>query len=171
MNHPLTTLIAAACLAVSSASAAERFTTDKPSPLKLAKPAESPLVRFDGQAQLSGKFLVLWELKNDRPRYLRVTFFPDVNSSARLPRPAGSEPVKELLLSSPEQAAPRLIELASRQENLPREQVSSEGVATIVVRDYRIVTECDQRWYLAKLVSAKKNPDTVASARTARAGC
>ncbi len=130
-----------------SAVAAERFATDKPSPLRRVKGTDLPLVRFNGQVQLSGDFLVIWELIGGKPRYQRVMFFPDHGSSALLPRPAGPLP-------------------------LPQRQHGAAGTATIAIRDYQMTVECDQRWYGAKLISARATPLVVAKARDgALAGC
>ena len=166
-------LMAAACLALPQPAAAEQFTADKPSPLKqIRAKGDGPVVRFSGQAEISGQFVVIWELVDDRRKYRRVTFAPDKASSALLPRVAGQEPIKELVFVNLDQAALMLLDLVSAQAPLPKQQVSAGGVATAVIRDYQAVTECDQRWYVAKLVAARKNPDLVVSARdNARAGC
>ena len=155
-----------------SAVAAERFATDKPSPLRRVKGTDLPRVRFNGQVQLSGDFLVIWELIGGKPRYQRVMFFPDHGSSALLPRPAGSGPVTMLLLSNLEQAAPMLRDLAGAPLPLPQRQHGAAGTATIAIRDYQMTVECDQRWYGAKLISARATPLVVAKARDgALAGC
>ena len=55
---------------------------------------------------------------------------------------------------------------------LPQRQHGAAGTATIAIRDYQMTVECDQRWYGAKLISARATPLVVAKARDgALAGC
>ncbi len=53
-------LLLTLCLAVSAVAAADQFTADKPSPLKLARPAhsEDTVVRFSGTVRIAGRFVV-----------------------------------------------------------------------------------------------------------------
>jgi hypothetical protein len=174
MKTTLLILFISACVAVPCLSAPERFTADKPTPLKQTKPGKEDgnAVRFSGSVQLSGQFLVIWERVNQKPVYRRITFFPDPGSTALLPHAAGSEPVKELLLTNSEQAGPMLLDLLSVQKPLAGDRLGSEGAAIVTIRDYRTVVECDHRWYLAQLVSVKKNREIVVSARDdAHSGC
>ena len=173
MKRALIVLLACACTATPSLSAPERFAADKPTPLRQLKPGKDDgnAVRFSGSVQVSGQFLVVWE-RGSKPVYRQVTFYPDPASAALLPRAAGSEPVTELTLSNREQAGPMLLVLPTVQTDLERGGTSSEGAATVTIRDYRTVVECDQRRYLAQLVSAKRNRDTLVSARgEVRPGC
>jgi hypothetical protein len=172
MKSFIALLVIGACLAAPCALAAERFTSDKPTPLKRLKPGKDDgnTVRFAGSVRLTGQFSMLWELKNDKPIYRRITFFPDAGSAALLPRPAGDKAVAELLLANPEPAGAMLRDLATVEKQLPREQIASEGAATVTIRDYRTAVECDHRWYLAELVSAVRK-EIVVSAREAHPGC
>jgi len=165
-------LLLIACIATPGAIAAERFTADNPTPLKQLKPGkdDGTTVRFAGSVQLTGRFAMLWELRNDRPIYRRITFFPDAGSAALLPRLAGDKPVAEVLLTNPDRAGAMLRDLITAETRLPREQIASEGAAMVTIRDYRTAVECDHRWYLAELVSAAQK-DIVVSAREAHPGC
>jgi hypothetical protein len=176
MKHALVLLVVGACIATPCRSEPERFTTDKPSPLKPLKPLkpgkdDGNRVRFSGSLQISGQFLIVWERKEQKTVYRQVTFFPDAGSAALLPHLAGSAPVQELFFSDREQAAKMLLDLPTVEKPLARERIGSEGAATITIRDYRTGVDCDQRWYMAQLVSAKKNRDMVVGARDARPGC
>jgi hypothetical protein len=172
MKSFIALLVICACIAAPCALAAERFTSDKPTPLKRLKPGkdDGTMVRFAGSVQLTGQFSMLWELKNDKPIYRRITFFPDAGSAALLPRPAGDKAVVEVLLTNPERAGAMLRDLITRETSLPREQLASEGAATVTIQDYRTAVECDHRWYLAELVSAARK-DIVVGAREAHPGC
>jgi hypothetical protein len=172
MRSFIALLVVGACIATPCALAAERFTSDKPSPLTRLKPGkdDGEMVRFAGSVQLSGQFAMLWELKDDKPIYRRITFFPDAGSAARLPHPAGDKPVAEVLLMNREQAGTMLRDLVTVEKQLPREQIASEGAATVTIRDYRTAVDCDHRWYLAELVSAARK-EIVISAREAHPGC
>jgi hypothetical protein len=171
VNSIVALLVAGACLATPCAPAAERFASDKPTPLKRLKPGkDDTAVRFAGTVQLTGQFAVVWELKNDTAFYRRITFFPDGGSAALLPRPAGDKAVAELLLSNPDKAGAMLRDLATLEKQLPREQIVSQGAATVTIRDYRAVVDCDHRWYLAELVSAARK-DIVVAAREGHPGC
>lgn len=165
-------LVIGACIATPDALAADRFSSDKPTPLKRLKPGtdDGDAVRFAGSVQLTGQFSMVWELKNDKPVYRRITFFPDPGSAALLPRPAGDKAVTEVLLTNRKRAGAMLRDLATRETTLPRDQIASEGAATVTIRDYRTAVECDHRWYLAELVSAARK-DIVVSAREAHLGC
>jgi hypothetical protein len=72
--------------------------------------------------------------------------------------------------SNPDRAGAMLRDLITAETRLPREQIASEGAATVTIRDYRTAVECDHRWYLAELVSAAQK-DIVVSAREAHPGC
>jgi hypothetical protein len=172
MKSFIALLVICACIAAPCALAAERFRSDKPTPLKRLKPGKDhgDTVRFAGSVPLTGRFAMLWELKDDKPIYRRITFFPDPGSAALLPRPVGDKAVAEVLLTNREQAGARLRELATVEKRLPREQIASEGAVTVTIRDFRTAVECDHRWYLAELVSAARK-DIVVSAREAHPGC
>jgi hypothetical protein len=161
--------LAAPCLA-----APESFTTDKPSPLKLAKPGKAPdaAVEFRGQAQISGRFQVEWKFIAKERGHLRAVFFPDKDSTGVLPYALGSRPVEELLIVNAEQAVTILFEPATAQRILAKELVAAEGEARIRIGAYRMVVDCDHRWYMARLVSAAKVANMVAGVRqTASVGC
>jgi hypothetical protein len=172
MKTMLALLVAGACIATPCAFAAERFASEKPTPLKPLKPAKDDGngTRFAGSVQLSGQFLIVWELKNDKAFFRQITFFPDAGSAALLPHPAGDKTVAELLLTNREQAGAMLRDLVTVEKALPGEQLASEGAATVTIRNYRTAVECDHRWYLAELVSAVRK-DIVVSAREAHPGC
>ncbi len=166
------------CLSLSVAtpclSASDQFLTDRPSPLKLAKPGKDydRVVHFIGSVQLSGRFFVGWEIINQKPYYLRVVFFPDKDSTALLPHPSETEPVKELIFSNREQAVAILLnDPAVAQRILARKQLGATGEATVIIRDYRTDVECDHRWYGAELVSAAKVVQMVARADDRDSGC
>jgi hypothetical protein len=172
MRSFIALLVVGACIAAPCALAAERFTSDKPSPLTRLKPGKDDgnMVRFAGSVQLTGQFAMLWELKNDKPIYRQITFFPDAGSAARLPHLVGDKAVAEVLFTNREQAGAMLRHLVTVEKRLPREQIASEGAATVTIRDYRTAVDCDHRWYLAELVSAAR-PDIVVGAREAHPGC
>jgi hypothetical protein len=167
MKNILFMFVACVVLATPCLSAPDRYTTDKPSPLKLAKPGKEQdgPVHFRGQVQISGRFLIGWEIINRNRQYLRVLFRPDKESAALLPYAAGSGPVKELLLSNSEQAVSLLLDAASAQRILAKELIDAEGEATGTIHDYSTVVECDHRWYMAHLVSASKSEKIVIGAR------
>jgi hypothetical protein len=173
MKTVLALLIAGACIATPCRSEPERFAADKPTPLKRLETGqhESPEVRFAGSVRLSGQFLIVWERKNNKPLYRQITFFPDAGSAALLPHPVDEGAVTELLFSNRQQAGAMLIDLATRQKALARNQIGSEGSATVTIRNYQAVVECDHRWYLAELVSVVKDKPIVVSAREAHPGC
>ena len=172
MKSILALLIVGACVAMPCGFAAERFTSDKPTPLKRLEPGKEDgnAVRFGGSVQLSGQFLVVWERRNDKPLYRQITFFPDAGSAALLPHPVGDKAVAELLFTNREKAGAMLRDLATVEKALAREQIGSEGAATVTLRNYRTAVECDHRWYLAELVSAAKQ-EIVVSARQGHPGC
>jgi hypothetical protein len=165
-------LVAGASLAVSCGFAAERFTSDKPTPLKRLKPGKDDgnAVRFSGSVQLAGQFLLVWKQENGRTVYRQLTFYPDPGSASLLPHPADEKPVIELHLTNREQAGAMLRELVTLEKPLPRGETSSAGAASVTIRNYRTDVECDHRWYLADLVSAARK-DIVVSAREAHPGC
>lgn len=167
MKNILVLPVACLCLATPCLAAPDGFVTDKPSPLKLAKPgkeAGAP-VQFRGQVLLSGRFQVGWESVNRRGGHLRAVFFPDRESIGLLPHAAGGGPVDELLFSNAEQAVSILLDPATAQRILAKDLLDVAGGATVTIRDYRTVVECDHRWYLAHLVSASKNENIVVGAR------
>jgi hypothetical protein len=173
MKIALALLIAGACIATPCLSAPERFAADKPTPLKRVKSGQDDgnVVRFAGSARLSGQFLIVWERKDDKPLYRQITFFPDVESAALLPHPVDAGAVTELLFSNRAQAGAMLIDLATVQKALARAQIGSQGAATVTIRNYQVVVECDHRWYLAELVSVVNDKPIVVSAREAHPGC
>jgi hypothetical protein len=167
--------IATPCL-----SASDRIVTDKPSPLKLARSGlaksgsdRTGVVHFTGTAHLTGRFLVGWELFNNRPSYLRVVFFPDKESTALLPYAAENGPVTELIFSNREQAVSILLDNPETVHRiLSKDQLSATGEAAVAIRDYRTDVECDHRWYIAELVSASKKQQIAADvAKIGHFGC
>jgi hypothetical protein len=167
MKNRLLILVACLCLATPCLSAPERFTTDKPSPLKLAKPGKEPdaVVQFRGQVRIAGRFQIEWSVINRKPGRLRALFFPDKESTRLLPYAAGGKPVEELLLSNSEEAVSILLEPATAQRILARDLLDAEGEAAVTIGDYRVVVECDHHWYFARLVSASKVEKMVAGVR------
>ena len=162
------------CLAAAALAAGDKFTADNPSPLKLARPAagDGSAVRFTGTVGISGRFVAAWEGLNRSPRYLRVTFLPNEDSAALLPHVAGAAAVKELILSNNEEAATLLLGSDAAARLLAKEVMSAEGAATVTIGDYRTVVECDQRWYMARLITVTTSRDVVAAAGGGRrAGC
>ena len=153
-------------------SASNDFLTEQPSPLKLANPRHGRVAHFVGQVRLSGRFFVGWEFSGHKPRYLRVVFFPDPDSSGLLPHAAESGPVKELLFPNAEQAASILLDREISQRILAGELLSARGEGILTIGNYRTVVECDHRWYLAELLSASSSPQIVAGTReNGRFGC
>ncbi len=174
MKHGWVVLLACAvaCAVTPGWSAPERFSADKPTPLKRLKPGKDDNeVRFAGSVRLAGQFLVVWQRIDGKPAYRRVMFFPDQASAALLPHPAASGPVTELLFANREQAGAMLLDLPTVQKALEGDQTGSEGAASVTIRDYRAVVDCDHRWYLAQLVAVKKNRKLIVSAREAPPGC
>jgi len=174
MRNSLLMLVACLCVATPCLSAPESFTTDGPSPLKLAKPAKEAgaPVEFRGQAQISGRFQVEWKFIAKDRGHLRALFFPDQGSAGLLPYAAGSRLVEELLIANAEQAVTMLFEPATAQRILAKELLAAEGDARITISDYRVVIDCDHRWYMARLVAAAKIEHMVAGVRqTASVGC
>jgi hypothetical protein len=153
---------------VSTFSLAQTFVTDKPSPLKLGMTTEDRVTHFIGTVQLSGEFVIRWNLINGKRRYLRVLFLPDVNSTTVLPHPAGEESVEELTLLPAEKAVSIMVDPETAQRILTKELLSTSGEATVTIGDYRTVVDCDHRWYLAQLIAVSKSLQGVASAQEKR---
>src|SRR5262249_22658251 len=150
---------------VSTVSVAQTFVTDKPSPLKLGKTTEDRVTHFIGAVQLSGEFVIRWNLINDKPRYLRVLLLPDANSTALLPHPVREEPVEELAFLPAENAVSILVDPETARRILAKELLSATGEVTVTIGDYRTVVDCDHRWYLAKLMAVSKRVQGVAGAQ------
>jgi hypothetical protein len=166
------TLVLALMAAAQAAS--DAFQTDKPSPLKLARKTgrDSPVTSFVGTVQISGSYRAAWEGPRESSRSLRVTFAPNEESAARLPHAVGADPVQELFLINGAQAAGLLVEGESARKLLTKEQLAAAGEATITITGYQAVIECDQRHYLARLVSVARRQPTVVAERPRRdTGC
>jgi hypothetical protein len=167
-------LLLALYLAASPLAAADRFTADKPSPLKLARPArgDDAVARFSGTIRIAGRFVAAWEGFDRKPRYLRVTFRPDSTATGLLPHATGAGVVKELMLTNNEQAATMLLGPDAAGKLLAKTVLSAEGDATVTIGDYHTVVECDHRWYMARLVAVATSRDMmVAAGETRRPGC
>ena len=155
-------------------AAADQFTADKPSPLRLARAprGEDAVVRFSGTVRIGGRFVAAWEGLDRKPRYLRVTFRPDNIATALLPHPTGAGAVKELMLTNNEQAATMLLGPEAAGKILAKTILSAEGDATVTIGDYHTVVECDHRWYMARLVAVTASRDiVVAAGESQRPGC
>jgi len=168
-------LFLALSLMASAVAAAERFTADKSSPLRLVRPArgEEAVVRFSGTVRIAGRFVAAWAAGLDRtPRTLRVVFRPDGTAAGLLPHPTGAAAVNELMLTNGEQAAAMLLGPEAAGTLLAKTVLSAEGDATVTIGDYHTVVECDHRWYLARLVAVTTSPDiVVAAGESRRSGC
>jgi hypothetical protein len=153
-------------------SESNNFSTEKPSPLKLASPRHGRIAHFVGRVQLSGRFFVGWELITDKRSYLRVIFFPDKDSMTVLPHAVESGPVKELLFPKAEEAASILLDRQIAQRILTKEVMSARGEAIVTVGNYRTVVECDHRWYIVDLISASTTSRIIADTHeNGRFGC
>lgn len=161
------------CLAASAVGAADQFTADSPSPLKLARPARSEaVVHFTGTVRIAGRFLAAWEGFDRKPHYLRVIFRPDSASMGLLPHATGAGSVEELVLTNSEQAANMLLSPDAAAKLLAKTLLSAEGDATVTIGDYQTVVECDHRWYLARLVAVTAIRDrAVAAGESRHSGC
>ncbi|HTO84292.1 MAG TPA: hypothetical protein VMQ73_18855, partial [Methylomirabilota bacterium] len=151
-------LVIGACVAAPCGFAAERFTSDKPTPLKRLKPGKDDgnAVRFSGSVQLAGQFLMVWKRENGGTVYRQMTFYPDPGSAALLPHPADEKPAAELELANRDQAGAMLRDLVTLETPLRRGETSAAGAASVTIRNYRTGVVCDHRWYLAELVSAAR---------------
>ena len=155
-------------------AAADQFTADKPSPLKLARApdGEDAVVRFSGTVRIGGRFVVAWEGFDRKPRYLRMTFRPDNAATGLLPHATGAGAVRELMLTKNDQAATMLLGPEAAGKILAKKVLSAEGDATVTIGDYHTVVECDRRWYMARLVAVTASRDiVVAAGESQRAGC
>ncbi len=164
-------LLVCASLATPTGLAAERFTSDRPTPLQRLKPRtdDGNAVRFSGTVQLTGQFFMVWK-QDAKPVYRQLTFYPDPASAALLPHPSDEKPVAELDLTNREQAAAMLRDLVTSAKPLARGETGSAGAASITIRNYLTDVECDHRWYLAELVSAVRK-DIVVGAHEAHPAC
>jgi hypothetical protein len=153
-------------------SASSDFSTERPSPLKLANPRHGRVAHFAGQVRLSGKFFVGWEFAGRKPTYLRVVLFPDADSAKLLPHAADGGPVRELLFPDAARAAVILLDRETAQKILAGERSSAGGEAIVTIGNYRTAVECDHRWYLAELLSASRSSQLVAGTpENGRFGC
>ena len=171
-DHPA--LLLALGLAASAVAAADEFTTDKSSLLKLARAArgEENVVRFTGTIRIGGRFLAAWEGLDRKPRYLRVTFRPDGATAGLLSNAAGTGAVQSLMLTNNEQAATLLLGPEAAGKLHAKTVLSAEGDATVTIGDYQTVVECDHRWYMARLVAVTASRDiVVAAGESQRSGC
>jgi hypothetical protein len=154
------------CLAASTVEAADDFTSDSPSPLKLThhvRPEDS-VIHFAGTVRIAGQFFAAWEGFDRKPHYLRVKFRPDTASTGLLPHATGAGAVEELLLTNSWQAAAMLLGADSAAKLLAKTLLSAEGNATVTIGEYQTVVECDHRWYLARLVAVTASRDIAVAA-------
>ena len=119
-------------------------------------------------APISSALNTILSIDSIEPATLRARFFPDARSAGLLPYPVGGARVEELLFSNSEQAASILLEPATAQRLLAKDALDAGGEATVTIRGYRVVVECDHRWYLAQLVSASKTERLIAGVREQR---
>ncbi len=171
MRAILTFLIIAAWIAT-PCSSAERFTSERPTPLKQLEPDKDggTIVRFAGSVQITGHFRIVHYRDNpDLP--WQITFFPDAASAALLPHPVDEKAVSELDFSNRERAVAMLRYLVTIRRKWANGDTSMTGAASVTIRNYSTDVECDHRWYLAELVSVLKRGPVVARARKPDQGC
>ena len=173
MKHALIAVLVLLGLAAPCHSEQADFTTDKPSPLQLIEPERVHVVsQFSGSVQLSGRFLVTWAAVDKETRHLQITFYPDAESAALLPRMARDRPVKELYFSNREDAAAMLLDVPTAQAIHAKELLTAKGEAIVTIRAYTVEVACDQRWYSAELVSTDRSRHIVVGAHErGRVGC
>jgi len=129
MRSILALLVIGACVATPCGFAAERFTSERPTPLKRLphKEDDGNGVRFAGSVKLSGQFFIVWKLESATPVYRQITFYPDPASVALLPHPADEKPVSELDFTNRGQAGAMLRDLVTSEKPLPRGEVGAAG--------------------------------------------
>jgi len=172
MTKRLLALLVLLALATPSFAASNDFSTEQPSPLKLANPRHGRVAHFVGSVRVSGKFFVGWEFVGRKPAHLRAAFFPDPDSAKLLPHAAESGPVRELLFPEAARAAAILLDRETAQKLLAKELSSAGGEAIVTIGNYRTAVDCDHRWYLAELLSASRVSQIVAGTREDRRfGC
>jgi hypothetical protein len=167
-------LILALCVATALGAAAETFVTDKPTSLRLANPktAQLPTLQFTGSVQVAGKLLIARETYDQAKYYLRIVIFPDEESAALLPRLLRSDRVTELGISNGEKIANILLDPDTIRMLLSGELPSATMETSVTIKNYVITVSCDQRFYLADLMSVEKRQKiVVAGQQRSRLGC
>jgi hypothetical protein len=149
--------------AMSASAQQPLFASDRPSPLRLIKPAKGWVFthRFKGSVELSGRFSLAWIT----PDYLQATFHPDAASKALLPYERGRRPVEVLHLVDGPRAVELLLDAGVARKILAKEIEAAAGTATIAIRAYETSVACDTRSYAAELVSASRAAEIVIGAR------
>lgn len=162
------------CVAIPNGAQAESYVTDKPSPLRLANPkkAQLPTLEFKGSVLISGKFLITRETYDQTNYHLRIFMYPDEKSAALLPRLTQRDGVKELGITNWEKTAAILFGPDAVRMLLSGELPSATIEAAVTINEYLVVVQCDQKFYLAELVSVAKMQEMVVAGRQdIRIGC
>ena len=106
---------------------------------------------YKGQTTLTG--IYTQDLNPDNVEYLdnTVCFYPDIKSTALIPRPKGDERVMPWFCFSNVEAAKKIFKLPSR---LKSGDCSYEGRALINIKDYQLFIVASDGYDLTHLVSA-----------------
>lgn len=179
MNPQIRSIAGLMMLAFALAASADqdRVVTPPDSALRvLAVPGadDDPYVRFAGQQAISGRFR--FENDADSPYWTNpfMLFFPDEGSLQRLPylteRGAPEKPLR-ILISNPEEAAATLLGDEIMRDLLSGKRPKLEGVATIVIDEFRAGFECDEPSYVARFVKVDEILSRAGDATNGLSGC
>lgn len=137
-----------------SVQAEDTFNIPSSSSLKLIEvgPSRGDLATFNGEAILSGKYVIGWKIIDEEPYQLEARLFLNEESQAQLPHEDSKPQVKELSLAHSDQVAGLLLSEVQSEKLLAKEIITISGEATIRINNFASGIDCDQRWYMANLI-------------------
>lgn len=104
----------------------------------------------------SGKFIFLWKIFDNEPKYLSLVFLPEEQDFNVIPYANGptihGKPVQIYLGYSEEQAEVLLGNTLYKRLN-DKELLRVKGNATVIITQLSTGIDCDERWFAADIDS------------------
>ena len=123
---------------------------------------DTHIAEFDGKMSISGRFVFYWEIFDYEPKYLSLSFFPKTKDLLMLPYVKGptlKSKANEIYLNYTQEQARRLIGDDLYQKLLNKKLLRLDGNAVITINQFSTGIDCDQRWFVADIMSVNKVSD------------
>ena len=173
MKLAFSSVVAVLYLACGTLGASDKFASVGNSPFKPVKfeKHEGGTTHFSGSAEVSGRFVISWW--NEEEDLIRIKLLPDEKSKALLPYLATGLPasaqgleVAELEFEGSKSNVRKLLSPEKSKAFLSKRVREATGFANVRIKNYMSGVDCDNRWYMAKLLDVRQARNQMLAAKS-----